>query len=470
VNRSVARIAHPHPTAFAHRTNRALSRAQRIISDLFGPPSQRNFAVRYWTGMTEVPDHGSRQHFTLVLPRPDALRRMLLPPSELALAEAFVTGDFDIEGDAEAAASLATALGARLGSPRRLLRLVVELLRLPAAPAERDMAARRSAARHRAEHRDTRERDKAAIRHHYDVGNEFYALWLDTEQVYSCGYFLTGTENIDTAQLAKLDLICRKLRLAPGERLLDIGCGWGGLIRHAVRHYGVEALGITLSEAQAAYARERIADEGLADRCRIEIAHYRDLPIDRVFDKVASVGMFEHVGRRRLPEYFQIAFQLTKPGGLFLNHGIVSLDDARSQGLRARLVDRLWRRGEFMDRYVFPDGKLVPLASVLAAAERAGYETRDVESLRDHYVLTLRHWVQRLEARAGEAVAAAGEIAYRVWRLYMAASAHAFASARIGVGQVLFAKPDHDGRCCLPRARHDLYTATTLSAQGAHPL
>ena len=470
MNRAVARSAQRDFAVFAQGTDRVVPRARRIMRDVFGPPLQRDFAVRYWTGMTEVSDHGRPQQFTLVVRRPGALRRMLLFPSELALAEAFLRGDFDIEGDAEATAALGTTLGSCLRSPSRLLRLAVELLRLPSAPPESASAARHSAARRPAGRLHTRERDAAAIRHHYDVGNEFYALWLDAERVYSCGYFPTGAEDIDTAQRAKLDLVCRKLRLAPGERLLDIGCGWGGLVRHAVRHYGVEALGITLSEAQAAYARGRIVDEGLADRCRIEIAHYRDLPTKCLFDKVASVGMFEHVGRRRLAGYFQVAFQVTKPGGLFLNHGIVNLDDARSHGFRARLVDRLWRRGEFMDRYVFPDGKLVPLARVLAAAERAGYETRDVESLRDHYVLTLRHWVRRLETRAAEAVADAGDVAYRIWRLYMAASAHAFASGRIGVGQVLFVKPDHEGRCCLPRTRHDLYTATTLCTQEAHRL
>jgi cyclopropane-fatty-acyl-phospholipid synthase len=288
------------------------------------------------------------------------------------------------------------------------------------------------------------------------VGNDFYALWLDRELVYSCAYYPGGDEDIDAAQRAKLDLICRKLRLREDERLLDIGCGWGALIRHAAREYGVRALGITLSARQAELARARIDAEGLGDRCRVEVRDYRDLPGDAWFDKVVSVGMFEHVGRARLPAYFRAAARLTRPGGLFLNHGIVQRREERGT-LPGRLGAWLWRRGRFIDRWIFPDGELVPLPFALRCAERAGLETRDVESLREHYARTLREWRGRLEASRDVAEALAGAATYRAWRLYLAASAHAFASGWIGLAQVLLARPDARGRVALPRSRADLY-------------
>jgi cyclopropane-fatty-acyl-phospholipid synthase len=252
-----------------------------------------------------------------------------------------------------------------------------------------------------------------------------------------------------------LDLICRKLRLAPGESLLDIGCGWGSLVLHAAERYGVRATGITLSERQATFASTRIAEAGLADRCRIEVRDYRDLPSEAVFDKVVSVGMFEHVGRARLPTYFSQAYRLTRPGGLFLNHGIVTLS-SHPAPLRM-LESSLSRRTSFIQRYVFPDGELVPPADVLRLAEAAGFETRDLESLREHYALTLRRWVERLEEHHVEAARMAGETTYRVWRLYMSGSARAFATARIGVIQTLFSRNDGAGLSRLPLTRNDVY-------------
>jgi cyclopropane-fatty-acyl-phospholipid synthase len=294
------------------------------------------------------------------------------------------------------------------------------------------------------------------------MGNEFYSLWLDRGLVYSCAYFPTGDEDIDAAQTAKLDHLCRKLRLAPGERLLDIGCGWGALVRHAAAHYGVDALGITLSERQAQLANERIRADGLESHCRVEVRDYRDLPADATFDKVVSVGMFEHVGRSQLPRYFREAARLTRPGGLFLNHGIVRSREGESGSKLPRPLRRiLWREGQFISRYVFPDGELVPLHVAVADAEHAGLETRDVETLREHYALTLRHWVQRLERARSTVESLVGEQAYRVWRLYMAASAHAFASGRISLAQILLAKPDAEGRAHVPRTRADLYTPVT---------
>jgi cyclopropane-fatty-acyl-phospholipid synthase len=295
------------------------------------------------------------------------------------------------------------------------------------------------------------------VRSHYDVGNDFYALWLDRRMVYSCAYFSTGAEDIDTAQEAKLEHICRKLRLQPGERLLDIGCGWGGLIRYAAERYGVHALGVTLSEQQATLANQRIRADGLEERCRAEVRDYRELAEVEAFDKVVSVGMVEHVGPSQLATYFHQAYRLTKPGGLFLNHGIVlSGNDAAPEASRG-WRQLFWRQGQFIERYVFPDGELVPLAEAVRQAERCGFEARDVESLREHYALTLRHWMRRLEASRPAAESLVGAQTFRVWRLYMGGSAHAFSVGRLSVAQVLLAKPDRDGRVPLPLTRADLY-------------
>jgi cyclopropane-fatty-acyl-phospholipid synthase len=257
--------------------------------------------------------------------------------------------------------------------------------------------------------------------------------------------------------VAKLDLICRKLRLKPGERLLDIGSGWGGLIMHAAEHYGVDATGITLSPNQAAFAKERIAEAGLAERCRVAIRDYRTLTTGDAFDKIASVGMIEHVGLTHLSVYFDSAFRALKPGGLFLNHGIVSLSEPRPRSTSERIFRKFWRADAFIDTYVFPDGKLTATDDVIAAAEAVGFEVRDVESLREHYAMTLRHWVRSLEEKSGEAIALVGNHTFRVWRLYMAASANAFTKAAINIIQTLLAKPDVQGHSNIPLTRDDLY-------------
>ena len=338
------------------------------------------------------------------------------------------------------------------------------LLALPAddLPTAPDAGGGTEAGVHGPEH--SRRRDAAAVRYHYDVGNDFYSLWLDRRMVYSCAYFATGVEDLDAAQEAKLEHICRKLRLRPGERLLDVGCGWGGLVQYAAERYGIEATGITLSPAQAELARRRIAAAGLADRCQFEVRDYRDLPPGATFDKVVSVGMVEHVGRARLPTYFAKAHRLLRPGGLFLNHGIVVARPVRFPRLALR-AERL--RGGWdasIQRYVFPDGELLAPGEMVLHAEQAGFETRDVENLREHYALTLRHWVRRLEARHAEAASLVGERAYRVWCLYIAASAHGFATGKIGVVQTLLSKPDRRGASGLPLTRADLYRGAANDA------
>ena len=448
-------IAGAHHHAGLSASDPALARSQSVFARLFGAPAERTFNVRYWDGTVE---RGSlaTPPFTIVVKRRGALRRMLLPPSELSIVESYLSGDMDVEGDLEAATELGDAIALRLRSPATLAALTRHLLALPRgepAPPVHDA---------RAEHyvepvgrRHEAERDRAAIRYHYDVGNDFYQLWLDQRMVYSCAYFHRPDYTLDDAQRAKLDLVCRKLRLRPGERLLDVGCGWGALIMHAAEHYGVNALGITLSDAQATLARERIAAAGLSDRCRVEIRDYRALG-DQRFDKISSVGMVEHVGVDHLPAYFASLYRALGPGGLLLNHGIVSVDAAHRPSRFDWLESRLWKRNAFIDQYVFPDGRLGPLHAVIAAAEAEGFETRDAESLREHYALTLRAWVDRLLREQERAIAIAGDRIFRTWRLYMTASAHFFTRGSINIVQTLFAKPDERGDAHLPMTREDI--------------
>jgi cyclopropane-fatty-acyl-phospholipid synthase len=436
--------------------DRRLDHARAIVSLAFGPIAERTFDVRYWDGSVDHNDAGFTQ-FRLGINRPGALRRMLLRPSELSIVESYLSGDIDIDGGFESAMGLADQIGEHVRSPRVLARLVRHLLALPSQDAVDDVRVARSEAvveRVGKPHDPTR--DRAAIQFHYDVGNDFYQLWLDEQMVYSCAYYHDPSDSLEEAQRAKLDLICRKLRLRPGHRLLDVGCGWGALIMHASRHYGVTAVGITLSDAQATLARERIAAAGLADRCRVEIRDYRALPPDAHFDRISSVGMIEHVGQAQLRAYFDALHRALVPGGLLLNHGITSMKEAHPRGPLAWLEGKLWQRDAFIHQYVFPDGKLTAYQSVIAAAEAAGFETRDTESLREHYALTLRAWVARLVEQHDRAVALTSERIFRIWRLYMTASAYAFVHARINVLQTLLAKPDAKGRVELPMTREDL--------------
>jgi cyclopropane-fatty-acyl-phospholipid synthase len=439
------------------RDDLSATQIRAVLERLLEAIRPQEFAVRLWTGEILDPDPGCPARFTLVLNHPGALVRMLWPPSDLTVGEAYIRGDFDIEGDLIAAFSLREHFTRAPFSWQEGLRLVRTLRRAsrtaPSTPLSRE-AARLRGTRH------SKERDQAAVRYHYDVGNHFYALWLDRRMVYSCAYFQTGSEDIDAAQEAKLDYICRKLRLKPGERLLDIGCGWGGLLIHAAERYGVQAVGVTLSQPQAEWARQRIEELGLSDRCRVEVADYRDLD-EKPFDKLVSVGMFEHVGAAQLPVYFQKAWTLLRPGGGFLNHGI-------TQGPGRRREPNWWARtlfkqGQFIQRYVFPDGELEPIHESLSAAGEVGFELRDLESLRDHYALTLRHWVRRLEAHHDKAVRAAGEAVYRIWRLFMAGSAYHFEIGQLNVYQALFVKPDR-GRSGLPLTRADWYAPSVQQA------
>jgi cyclopropane-fatty-acyl-phospholipid synthase len=418
------------------------SKALAVLQSLLGDYHPRDFTIRFWDGNQWPAETGSPR-FTLILNHPHALRRMLQnSTSDLSLCEAYIYGDLDLEGDLEAAMPLGNRLMNRRWSASTMLRVGWNLFRM-SANVRSGRNGRRPANLSGALH--SIERDRQAVTYHYNVSNDFYALWLDQRMVYSCAYFETVGEDLDTAQAHKLDYLCRKLRLRPGERLLDIGCGWGGLTIYACQQCGVEALGITLSQNQAKLANERIAQAGLQNRCRVEVRDYRDLNETSGFDKLVSVGMFEHVGESRLPLYFQQAWQLLRPGGVFLNHGVAR-----------RAIDPQPKGPNFMCRYVFPDSELVPINIALRYAEEVGFEVRDVESLREHYALTLRHWTRRLELHRDEALQVVDEPTYRVWRLFLPGSAYWFAMGALNVYQALLFKPDK-GPTDQPLTRRDWY-------------
>ncbi len=431
---------------------RCFSFLQDVLAD-FHP---RDFAVRCWDGRVWPAEPGQPTRFTLVLTHPGAVRALFLHPSETAVTEAFLNQDCDVEGDLEAATVLGRFLKDRRWDVGLLLCHAPWLWGLPSRnPGESPGPSLEPEGCQRASlggalHSKTR--DRRAVSYHYDASNEFYALWLDRRMVYSCAYFEQAQESLEIAQARKLDYVCRKLRLKPGDRLLDIGCGWGGLIQHAAEHYGVQAIGITLSTRQAEWANQRIRERQLVGVCRVEVRDYRDLPSDGRYDKIVSIGMVEHVGTTRLPSYFGAVWEALCPGGVFLNHGIAA---------RAGMPGQ---HSEFIDRYVFPDTELPPLDDTVREAERVGFHVRDVESLREHYGLTLRRWLRRLEARHDEAAALLGEKGYRVWRLYLASCAHGFHAGLFDVYQTLLSKPFH-GVSGLPLTREDWYRPTADEAR-----
>jgi cyclopropane-fatty-acyl-phospholipid synthase len=300
----------------------------------------------------------------------------------------------------------------------------------------------------------SKESDSAAISFHYDVSNEFYQLWLDQQMVYSCAYFETPHDTLDQAQCNKLDHICRKLRLAPGERFLDVGCGWGALVCWAAKHYGVIAHGITISQQQYDLAMERIKAQGLEDRVTVELRDYRDLVGEAVYDKIASVGMFEHVGLRNLKVYNDTVMRVLKPGGLFLNHGITHDEEGWNHNITTR----------FINDYVFPDCELDMVSNIQRGLERAGFVIHDVEGLQSHYAMTLRHWVQRLEARREEALRMVSETTYRVWRFYMMSCALAFEDEGTTIYQILVSRPGGKAQP-VPLTRRDLYEKPMMKAE-----
>ena len=434
------------------------SRVAALLDQLFRAVPEPPFVVRLWDG-SEWPERSANPaRFTLTLREPAALRRLILARDEAALAAGYVSGEYDLDGDLEAVAPVAEAMLASPPSLGQRLRILAGALRLPrragngrattaapVSPATSD--GRQPQLRGR---RHSRERDRQAVTYHYDASNDFYRLFLDPHMVYSCAYFADPAEPLELAQVRKLDYVCRKLRLRAGDRLLDIGCGWGALIVHAATHYGVSADGITLSENQATVARERVRAAGLEDRCTVRIADYRELRDTATYDKVASVGMFEHVGEAAMDAYFAQVFRLLKPGGAFLNHAIGGSLQEALEGSDAPT---------FGDRWVFPDHELLPIAVALRGAESAGFDVRDVENLREHYALTLRHWVRGLEARREQAIRAGGEPVWRAWRLCFAACAHQFDADKIKLYQTLLVKPGGNGQAGVPLTRRDWYVS-----------
>jgi cyclopropane-fatty-acyl-phospholipid synthase len=415
-----------------------------LVHALLGDPLP--VRVTFWDGAELGPPGAPGP---IVVRSPAALRRILWAPGEVGLARAYVAGEIDVEGDVYAtlaalrrpgrldvrhglrAAPAAIAAARRLGA----------LGRPPPAPPEEA---------HPRGRRHSKRRDATSVTHHYDVGNEFYRLVLGPSLTYSCAYYADPDLDLTSAQAAKHELICRKLGLheRPDQRLLDIGCGWGTLAIHAARHHGARVVGVTISGQQAAAARQRVAEAGLEGRVEIRLQDYRDVVGER-FDAVSSVGMFEHVGAERMGEYFTVVRKLLGPHGRFLNHAISSVGDSR-------LPSR-----SFVYRYVFPDGELIDVGQVVLAMEAAGFEVRDVESLREHYARTLRAWVANLEAAWERAVEVVGPARARIWRLYMAGSAIGFEDGGNGLHHVLGVVPDEEGRVEMPATRDELRPPAT---------
>jgi cyclopropane-fatty-acyl-phospholipid synthase len=421
-----------------------------VLEELLG--SELPIRLRTWDGAEAGPPDAP----VLVLRNRRALRHLLWQPDELGLARAYVAGDLELD-PATDLYDLLGALAGLMAQPhtvslrpsareifgpqgRRLLRTAVGVGMIgprPPLPPEEATRVRRAGARH------SLHRDRTAISHHYDVGNEFYRLVLGPSMVYSCAYWPTGTTSLEAAQEAKLDLICRKLGLRPGMRLLDVGCGWGSLLLHAAEHYGVEGVGVTLSNEQMNGARERIAEAGLSDRLTVRLQDYR-LVDDGPYDAISSVGMAEHVGAEQFRRYATTLYGQLAPGGRLLNHQIAR---------RPNLPGEDYRISPFISAYVFPDGDLSPVGNTVSLLEESGFEIRDVESLREHYALTLRAWVANLEQEWDRAVKLTTLGRARVWRLYMAASALAFEENRIGVNQILAVRTGPDGNSRLPATR-----------------
>ncbi|HEX2361883.1 MAG TPA: cyclopropane-fatty-acyl-phospholipid synthase family protein [Jiangellaceae bacterium] len=417
----------------------AADRVVFVLERLLGAPVP--LRVRAWDGSVAGADDGP----TLVINSRRGLRRVLWQPDEVGLGRAWVTGEIDIDGDLERAMTQFEKIGRDLAARRRLsvaervevLRNALRLGVVGPAPKPPPDEIALSGQRH------SKKRDRIAVTHHYDVGNDFYAIVLGPSMVYSCAYWARPddpTYSLEDAQRDKLELICRKLGLRPGMRLLDVGCGWGALVVHAAREHGVEAVGITLSQEQAEYARKRVVEAGLADLVDVRVQDWREVD-DGPFDAIASVGMAEHLGAERWEEYSRTLHGLLVPGGRLLNHQIVRRPGPPRSGRT------------FIGAFVFPDGELLPLADVVSAIEAADFEVRDVESLREHYARTLRRWVGNLERQWGRAVELTTSGRARVWRLYMTGSALSFDAGRIGVAQVLAVRRRTDGASGLPATR-----------------
>jgi cyclopropane-fatty-acyl-phospholipid synthase len=397
------------------------ARTDPIRRELTAALPERPFAVEFWDGSRVSPTGDGGPTFRLRSPR--AVAQALRAPGQLGLGRAFVSGDLEVDDIDKVIALLQSWKPPPLGRRTRL-RLVLAALAAcgmiaPPSPPQAELRPRGA--------RRSKARDARSVRHHYDLPPEFFALFLDSSMTYSCAIFSRGADSLEAAQEDKLEMVCEKLALAPGERVLDIGCGWGSFAAHAATRHGVEVVGITLSEPQARVARQRIASAGVDDRVEIRVMDYRDLAGER-FDAIASIGMVEHVGAERIDLYAQRLARLLPAGGRLLNHGI------------ARLRHTDPEAGPFSERYVFPDADPLQLSRVLLALERSGFVTAHVESFTDDYAETLRQWAQRLDEHRAEAVLLAGEERLRVWRLYLRAARNGFETGFTSIYQVLARK------------------------------
>lgn len=415
-----------------------------------------NISVKFWDGSVLGDE---KAPITITIKNPNVLRRLLYAPGELGLARSYVAGDIELEG--KIYPLISNYLGATPTPGESSLKIdakgwaaiVKAALKykaigppLPSPPEEIKI----KGIKH------SKPRDRTAISHHYDLPESFYRLFLGETLTYSCARFTSPTTSLDDAQKAKYDLICRKLGLKEGMRLLDVGCGWGGMVLHAAQNYGVEALGVTLSEEQAKVAQRRVEEAGLSSRVTIKLQDYRDIN-EQPFDSISSIGMFEHVGLDKLKAYFEVLSSLLKPRGRLLNHGI-----SRPPG------PHIPNSRSFIDRYVFPDGELVEVGNVISVAQQCGFEVRDVESLREHYGMTLRHWVQNLEDNWEEAVSIVGPGRAKVWRIYMAGSAINFENGLTSIHQVLAVKPEkgpNGSISGMPLTREELFQGGILEVK-----
>jgi cyclopropane-fatty-acyl-phospholipid synthase len=399
-------------------------RTARLCREIEQALPDRPFAIEFWDGGRVPPSNGAGP--TLRFRSPRALAHVLRSPGELGLGRAYVCGDIATD-DLDGVISLIGRWEAPPIGPAARARLAAAAIR--AAGLRKPPPPPRAELRPRGRLHTLR-RDRAAVRHHYDVSNEFFALFLDDSMTYSCALFEEGTETLEQAQEAKLELICRKLELEPEQRVLDIGCGWGSYAIHAAREHGVSVLGVTLSEPQAELATERVREAGLTDRVEIRVQDYREL--DGRFDAVVSIGMVEHVGEPNIDEYAQVIMRVLEPDGAVLNHGIIRVPPEEGG---------VHRGGAFSNRYVFPDGELLNLSRMLAAFECAGFETLHVENLHTDYAETLRHWIRRLDENLDEAERLAGPERVRVWRLYLRAARNGFETGQTAVYQMLCSRP-----------------------------
>ncbi|MGE3805186.1 MAG: class I SAM-dependent methyltransferase [Gemmataceae bacterium] len=414
-----------------------------LLDDLTRSYTPCDFNVRFWDGSTwEHPQsNGSSPRFTLVLKQPGATRHMFWPFTDFGIGEAYLYDDFDIEGDVIAFVRFLRHLIAADWTLGEKARLFWRLLNLP--KKEKPRLGWQASTVDGSSH--SKEKDIQSISYHYDRPPEVFQAFLDPYVQYSCAYFKTPDDDLDTAQVQKLDLVCRKLRLKPGETLLDVGFGWGGLILYAAKHYGVNCYGISISKAQVEFARERIKEEGLQDRCKVEFRDYRDLGTEQ-YDKAATISVAEHIGEKMQPLFLKKIYDAVKPGGVYLHHGI---------NLKNYMPYPRWTK--FARKYVFPNGEVRPLETSLRAGELAGFEIRDVENMREHYALTIRHWIKRLEERHDEIVKITDEVTYRIFRIYLAGSHEGMRLGNYQLNQVLFSKPAEEGNAQLPLTRDDWY-------------